>query len=387
MQTWSATLLVLVPFTLSTGLEAAAIPRSSSTARKWTPKKPVTKAKAKKTRKTAVKKRGDVWTAPNFADSTAGDRLEGEDPVVRRAAVDALGEYNGSVVVTEADTGRVLSIVNQRLAFQPGYIPCSTVKVYAALASLLEGHIDRNTEIPISRSHALNLTDALAHSNNPYFAQLGNQLGFEKVTYYGRLFGLGERAALNVPEERPGKLPEGIPHEGLGMMTSFGSGIQQTPLQLAALIGAVANNGTLFWLQYPRSADEIKSFVPRVKRYLPIASVVPELKPGMAGAVLYGTGQRANYSESEPVFGKTGTCTHSDERTHMGWFGSFNEVQGRKLVVVVMLTGGRAVNGPVASHVAGEVYKNLSRQNYFAQVPARYSPSAQFLRPFAPVTQ
>ena len=108
--------------------------------------------------------RRDVWTAPNFADSTSADRLTGEDPQVRRAAVDALGEYNGSIVVTEADTGRVLSIVNQRLAFQSGYIPCSTVKLYAAMASLLEGHIDRNTEIPIARHTSLTLTDALAHS-------------------------------------------------------------------------------------------------------------------------------------------------------------------------------------------------------------------------------
>lgn len=382
MQTWTVALLVLLSF----GLEAASIPRSQAPARKWTPKKTTAKSKAKKPKRKPVAKR-DVWTAPNFADSAQGDRIEGEDPDVRRAAVEALGQFNGSIVVTEADTGRVLSIVNQKLAFQPGYIPCSTVKIYAALASLLEGHIDRNTEIPVSRSHGMNLTEALAHSNNPYFAQLGNQLGFEKVTYYGRLFGLGERAALNLEQERPGKLPDGIPREGLGMMTSFGSGIQQTPLQLASLLGAIANNGTLFWMQYPKNESEVKSFVPRVKRYLPIASVVPEIKPGLAGTVLFGTGQRANYSETEPLYGKTGTCTHSDERTHMGWFGSFNEVQGRKLVVVVMLTGARAVNGPVASQVAGDVYRNLSRANWFSQAAPRFSPSAQFLRPFAPVTQ
>jgi hypothetical protein len=51
----------------------------------------------------------------------------------------------------------------------------------------------------------------------------------------------------------------------------------------------------------------------------------------------------------------------------LGWFGSFNEVAGRKLVVVVLLTGGRLVNGPVAAGVAGAVYRNLSHQQFFAK--------------------
>jgi len=65
------------------------------------------------------------------------------------------------------------------------------------------------------------------------------------------------------------------------------------------------------------------------------------------------------------MWGKTGTCT--DNRTHLGWFGSFNEVGRNKLVVVVLLTGGKPVNGPVAAGIAGGVYRNLSGQNYFAR--------------------
>src|SRR5579864_9429050 len=41
------------------------------------------------------------WTEPTYSDSTAGDLVDGEDPTVRRAAVEALGPYNGSVVVVE----------------------------------------------------------------------------------------------------------------------------------------------------------------------------------------------------------------------------------------------------------------------------------------------
>ena len=367
--------------------DAATVTRNQAP-RKWTPKgrAVVKNTKAKKTKKKKPVYQ-EVWTAPSYADSTVGDMVEGEDLAVRKAAVDALGPFNGSVVVVEPDSGRILSIVNQKLAFRSGFTPCSTVKIVAALGGLLEGHVDRNTEIPVTRASSMTLTDAMAKSNNPYFAQLGLQLGFEKVTYYARLVGLGERAGLNIDQERSGTLPDSIPREGLGMMTSFGSGINLTPLQLAALLSSVANNGTLYWLQYPKTQNDALHFTPQVKRYLPIGSVLDELRPGLAGSVQYGTGRRAAYDENEPIFGKTGTCTHSDDKTHLGWFGSYNEVNGRKLVVVVLLTGGRPVNGPAASQVAGEVYKHLSRQKYFAQAPPRFAPNPRFLRVSAPVTQ
>jgi cell division protein FtsI/penicillin-binding protein 2 len=136
---------------------------------------------------------------------------------------------------------------------------------------------------------------------------------------------------------------------------------------LAAIMATVANGGTLYYLQHPRSKEEIDQFVPRVKRQLDILQWVPEIRPGMMGAVEYGTARRAGFDASEPIFGKTGTCTDGRSPTHLGWFGSFNEQGDNKLVVVVLLTGGHAVNGPVASGVAGAVYKNLSVQNYFAQ--------------------
>src|SRR5581483_10032284 len=80
--------------------------------------------------------RGGPWTEPTYADSTSGDETEGEDLEIRRAAVEALGPYNGSIVVTDPDTGRILTIVNQKLALGPGYQPCSTIKLSVALASL-----------------------------------------------------------------------------------------------------------------------------------------------------------------------------------------------------------------------------------------------------------
>ncbi len=323
-----------------------------------------------------VRKYYSPWDTPTFADSTYGDVVDGEDLAIRRAAVQALGPYNGSVVVVDPTTGRVMTMVNQKLALTGAYQPCSTIKLVAGLAGLSEGIIERETRLRLSRRESINLTTALAKSNNAYFANVGEKLGFEKINYYGRLFGLGEKAGINIEGESAGIFPEekpkGVPN---GMMTSFGEAIGLTPLQLAAIVSSIANGGTLYYLQYPRTLAEVNSLVPQVKRQLDIAQQIPEMRPGMMGAVEFGTARRANYDTNEPIFGKTGTCT--DSRTHLGWFGSFNEVGKSKLVVVVLLTGGKSVNGPVAAGIAGQVYKNLSEAQFFTtQQPHTVAPTA-----------
>ena len=307
------------------------------------------------------------WTSPTFADSTVGDSVDGEDLEVRRAAVEALGPYNGTVVVADPNTGRLLSVVNQKLAYASSFQPCSTIKVVAALAGLSEDLIQQNTLLHIGRRRTIDLTDALAHSNNAYFSAVGFKLGYDRIIHYAQMFGLGEKAGLDLEAEQPGSLASAPPSDGIGMMTSFGEGIYMSPLELAGIMTVVANGGTLYYLQHPKSQEEATQLIPRVKRQLDIQQWLPVIKPGMMGAVEYGTARRANYNPSEPIFGKTGTCTDGRSPTHLGWFGSYNEVGGNKLVVVVLLTGGRPVNGPVASGVAGAVYRNLSSSNYFAK--------------------
>jgi penicillin-binding protein 2 len=319
----------------------------------------------------AAARRGP-WKSPTFADSTVGDRVDGEDLTVRRAAVEALGPYNGSVVAVDASTGRVLTMVNQKLALSGGFQPCSTVKIAVALASLSEGLVDRVTPVRLYGRTRMDLTQALAHSNNYYFANLGIKLGYEKWAYYAKLFGYGEKAGLDIPGEEPGYFAAAPPSSGMGMMTSFGDGIRQTPLELAALLAAVSNGGTLYYLQSPQNAKEIEQFQPRVKRHLDIAQFIPQIRPGMAGAVEFGTARRAAYDAEAPLCGKTGTCTGGT--THLGWFGSFNDFGQHRIVVVTLLTGGRGVSGPKASQVAGAFYRKLEEQGYFGRRPV-FSPA------------
>jgi penicillin-binding protein 2 len=307
------------------------------------------------------------WTEPTFADSTLGDNIDGEDLAVRKAAVDALGPFNGSVVVADPQTGRILTMVNQKLALQGAYQPCSTVKLMVSLASLKEQVVDPTSAVRISRRSSMDMTRALAMSNNYYFARLGQELGFDRVEKYGKLFGLGEKAGLDIPGEEPGDLANEVPPSGIGMMTSFGDGIRLTPLELTSMVATVANGGTMYYLQYPKNQEEVQKLVPRIKRELDMTDLIPAVKAGMMGATEYGTARRVSFTDADQtIYGKTGTCTDTVRPgVHLGWFGSFNDIGPKRLVVVVLLTGGRGVSGPIASGVAGNVYHNLALQNYF----------------------
>ena len=306
------------------------------------------------------------WTEPTYADSTFGDSIDGDDLVVRKAAVDALGPYNGTVVVADPATGRLLTVVNQKLGFKGAFQPCSTVKLVVSMAALREGLVDASTKLQLSRRYSMDMTDALARSNNNYFANLGEKLGYSRVVQYTKMFGIGEKAGLDIPGEEPGTVLNRTPDSGMGMMTSFGDGIRLTPLELTGIVSSIANGGTMYYLQYPKNQDEAARFVPRVKRELDIQKYIPEMKPGMMGAVEYGTARRASVGNSESIYGKTGTCTDTVQPgVHLGWFGSYTEVNNKKVAVIVLLTGGRGVAGPIASGIAGGVYQNLSAAHYF----------------------
>ncbi len=312
------------------------------------------------------------------AGITAGDVTDGEDPVVRQAAIDALGNMNGTVVAIEPTSGRVLAMVNQKLALSSGAQPCSTIKLSVALAALTEGVVSKETEVALGGRSRMNLTEALAHSNNAYFEALGRRLGFEKVAYYAHEYGLGELAGYDIPGEQLGAYPdEVIPEKlgGVGKMCSFGEGVSMTPLQLGAMVSAIANGGTLYYLQHPTSPEEIANFEPRIKRQLDIAPLIPEISDGMAGAVQYGTARRLglNFSEEE-ILGKTGTCSHAG--TRFGWFASYANTSSGRVVVVVFLQGGRPTFGPKAAEIAGHMYRNLYDHNFFLAGPVRPSDTA-----------
>src|SRR5258706_13161954 len=247
-------LLELSSFAASVNTRALTTRKSPSVSESQHAKKrmrTLAKGRAPRTRAARIRRRRNFerFYTSSFADGiTEGDITAGEDPIVRQAAIEALGNLNGTVVAIEPTSGRILAMVNQRLALSSGAQPCSTIKLTTALAALSEGVIDKETQIRLGRSR-MNLTSALAHSNNPYFEAVGRKLGFDKISFYAHQFGLGELAGYEIDGEQLGAYPEAEISSklgGVGKMCSFGEGISMTPLQLGALVSSIANGGGFF---------------------------------------------------------------------------------------------------------------------------------------------
>jgi cell division protein FtsI/penicillin-binding protein 2 len=303
------------------------------------------------------------YRVSSFGDPAAEDNPVGDDPAVRQAALEALGNWNGSMVVVNPNNGRVLSIVNQKLALSSGFTPCSTFKPVVALAALREGIIIPETKLYVGSRQRIDLTEALARSNNVFFLKLGEMLGFQRLAQYAHEFGLGEKTGEDIPGESPGRFPTVAPKAGgVGYLAYYGQDIEVTTLQMAAIISAIANGGTLYELQYPRTADELSQFQPKVRRHLDdLAEYLPQIKTGLEAAVLYGTARLA-YDPEMQIYGKTGTC--SEDGARLGWFVSYAQDQQPRYVAVVLLRGGRMMFGPHAAEIAGHFYREVLRKDH-----------------------
>jgi len=362
------------PTAFAASAETTSKPKSSDSSNSVaeSPKASKKMKRLKHSRKTRRRSYERFYTSSYSSDITEGDVTAGEDAVVRQAALEALGNMNGTVVAIDPTSGRILAMVNQKLALSEGAQPCSTIKLSVALAALSEHIIDKETEVRLGRRSRMNLTEALAHSNNAYFENLGRRLGFEKVHHYAQMYGLGELAGWNIEGEHLGIYPtEELDAKlgGVGKMCSFGESISMTPLQLGAMVSAIANGGTLYYLQHPAAPADIAAFQPKIKRQLDIAPLVPEIADGMLGAVQYGTARSVRYSFSEEeILGKTGTC--SKDGTRYGWFASYSNTHYGRIVTVVFLQGGRPTYGPKAAEIAGRMYRNLYDHSFFTEVKA-----------------
>ena len=294
------------------------------------------------------------------AANIAKDETTGEDLDVRRAAINALGDRAGTVVVMNPKTGQVYTVVNQDWGLRHGYKPCSTTKLVTGLAGLSEHVIDPVQTVNIGlSSYSLDLTDSLAFSNNGYFQRVGGQVGFDKMMTYARKLGLGEPTGINHAFESPGRLPVFKQGYSVNHMSSHGDDIEVTAIQLANLTSAMANGGHLLVPHLPRTPEENVRFKREVKRDIDIPQEnVTRMLPGMIGAVNYGTAKRA-YDPLQTIAGKTGSCIEqSAMRPWLGLFTSYAPVHDPKIAVTVILRGSSA-RGKWAAAVAGDVYRNL----------------------------
>lgn len=284
------------------------------------------------------------------------DNAAGEDMDIRRIAVDALKGRSGTVVVMDPNSGRVFAVVNQQMALGSPVKPCSTIKLVVGLAALHETVFDPNQDVKISSRASMNLTDAVARSNNPVFQVLGRMLGFERVISYAHNLGLGEATGINYPGESNGFIPEEGEYE-TGHMSSHGDGFGVTAIQLATFTSAIANGGNLYVPRVPRTPEDAANFEPQLRRRIDMsAEDRMRLMAGMMGAVNFGTARLAHNPLGQ-VAGKTGTCTGN--RDKLGLFTSFSSADNPRVVVTVITTGSTEA-GRRAAEIAGRIYAEIS---------------------------
>ena len=256
------------------------------------------------------------------------------DKLLQKAAIDALGDREGSVLVIDPQTGRLRAVVNSRLAFEQAFPPGSAIKPFTALAALRAGLLDlqtrrqcqtkyssENFEIVCSHPRGnvpFNLTQALAYSCNDYFAHIGERLSEGTFTATLNGFGFGQRTGI-AASEGVGSLPRGQwrVQAALGEDDKF----LVTPIQLMMAYAALVNGGHLY---RPRQTTDT-AFAPSEVARLNIAPAHrTTLIEGMRGAVKYGTAAKAELGNMPSfVFGKTGTSTASNGFRTQGWFVGF----------------------------------------------------------------
>src|SRR5438445_130997 len=287
----------------------------------------------------------------------AKDSTVGEDLEVRKAAVAALGHHAGTVVVMDPKTGRVYTVVNQDWALRRGFKPCSTIKLVTGVAGLCEKVIQPIETVSDGGNYKIDLTDALAYSNNSYFQHVGGQVGFDKMVTYARELGFGAKTGINYINESPGKVPLFKSGYAVNHMSSHGDDFEVTAIQLASLVSAMSNGGKLLMPHVPRTVEENSHFKTEVRRKISVENEAwKRMLPGMIGAVNYGSGKKA-YNPEQTVAGKTGTCI--GQGAWLGLFTSYAPVVNPRLAVVV-ITRGTDAHGHLPAAIAGNIYRALS---------------------------
>ena len=345
------------------------------------------------------------------------------DRAAQDAAYDALqglpGDVQASVVALEPDTGKILAMASRptydpntlashdfssvtetydelladeddplvNRAIQTTLPPGSTFKLVTAAAAIENGDYEAGDEVPGGVSYQLPQTSddsglidndgrdcgvdtipfeqAMGNSCNTTFAQLGVQLGADKLREQAEAFGFNQRYLEDLSPQAVSNFPDeaNAPQAGQSAIGQFE--VQATPLQMAMVGAAIANQGKLM---RPYLVDEVQSPTfevlrqtqPEELREAVSASTADQLTDLMVYTVEEGTAAPAAIN-GVTVAGKTGTAqSGQDDVPPYAWFVSFAPAQDPQVAVAVMIQkadfergeiGGGVLGGPIAKAI------------------------------------
>jgi len=291
------------------------------------------------------------------------------DLVLQQAAEKAFGDRAGAAVVVDVNTGEILAFASspsfdpalftgrmppdiwkayledkrhplENKALKGQYPPGSTFKIITALAGLESGLIDEHTTVNCTGAYEVgrdvfkcwdkkghgrvDLKRAIRESCDVYFYQLGERLGVDRIAEMARRFGLGAPMGIGLENEKGGLIPtmawkqekyKKKWYRGETMPVSIGQGYTLlTPIQLATMTAAVANEGTVYRPYLVKRVVDPDGKV--IKETKPEVLYRPQIRPnsfrlvkeGLLAVVNEprGTGGAARLYEVK-VAGKTGT--------------------------------------------------------------------------------
>jgi peptidoglycan glycosyltransferase len=339
----------------------------------------------------------------------------------QQTALNALGSRCGAVVALEPSTGKVLvmassptydpNLVEERFNQVTGvradckrpdallnrataglYAPGSTFKVVTAAAAIDSGRFkpesrfvdpgycevygkrvnNYDTSSPFG---PLDLRTALKYSVNSVFCNIGKELGAKKLVEYAKRFGFYSTPPLETPsnERAPSGLYDGTklfdPKEDSDVDPGrFAFGQERllvTPLQMAMVAGAIANNGVVMRpFVVDRVVSPSGSIVVRAKPERLSRAVKAETAQAVAAmmqqAVEGGTGTAARLS-GITVGGKTGTAETGIAGLNTTWFIAYAGRDRPEVAIAVVVEEQNSTGGATAAPVARDVLQALLR--------------------------
>jgi peptidoglycan glycosyltransferase len=343
-------------------------------------------------------------------DPSGGDVVLTLDPAVQETAMAGLEGVTGAVVALDPSTGAVLGMAstptydpNQLSSHQPAeireyaaqlesleidprlnraidarYSPGSIFKVVVSAAALASGQYTSDTVVPAPQELVLpgtstplenfggsacdpsgrqSLLDALTVSCNTAFAQLGIDLGEDRVREMAEAFGI-DGEGFEIPLTAEGSTIGEIENDAqLGVSSIGQQDVQLTPLQAAMIASAVANDGTLmspYLVDQVRAPDlsVIDQTDPEELSEPVSADVADQLTEMMTSVVENGSGRRARIP-GVTVAGKTGTAENAGPDHN--WFIGFAPADDPQIAVAVFVANGGGTGGDVSAPIARDV--------------------------------